>query len=58
MIVSLKIYVCAWLGQDGLLTTSDELRTCKTSVPCCWDLDSRYVLPVVEFGVCARKIQL
>lgn len=45
-------------GEDrnGPVTTSHELRTCKTPVLCCWDLDLRYVLAVMEFGVCSREI--
>lgn len=53
MIVSLNI--CVYVtgeGTDGSITTRCELGTCKMSSLCCWDLDSRYVLPVMECGVC------
>lgn len=37
---------------DLLLQGVSSGHVCKTSILCCWDLDLRYVLPVMECGVC------
>lgn len=44
--------------RNGPVTISHELRTCKTFVLYSWDLDLRYVLPVMESVVCPEKTGL